>query len=178
MRLLLVAVLLGAGLVAWFVVRRRGTGLGGLGGRDQLQVIGTTRVGGRFLVALVRVPGRTLVVGASDKGLSLLSEIRDAGDDQLEALPDGVVRDAQGLLGAAPEAPRGLGDGGARGRGGAPFDNLLSEMLRGGQGAGYGPSVGAAPGGAEPGPRGGQSPLESPEARALRARLQRQQPSP
>jgi flagellar biogenesis protein FliO len=166
-----VVVLLGAGLVAWFVVRKRGEGFQLPGGRE-LQVIGTTRVGGRWLVALVRVPGRTLVVGASEKGLSLLSEIRDEGDDQLDALPEGLSRqlvDAKALLGASGAAETAGRGGRASAAAGAPFESLLSEMIRN--------NPGAVPTGSDSA-RGGQSPLESPEARALRARLQRQQPMP
>jgi flagellar biogenesis protein FliO len=170
-RLLLVIVLLGAALVGWYVIRRRAGGLNGLA-RDQLQVLGSVNVGGRYLVAMVRVPGRTLVVGATDKGLSLLSEIRDEGDDRLPALPEGLSRDPSGLFGGSPESSRGPIEGAGRGRNaGGPFDSVLFDMLRNGQLAG-------SPGPGEPPPRGGGSPVESPEARALRARLQRQQPLP
>ncbi|MFO0748840.1 MAG: flagellar biosynthetic protein FliO [Myxococcota bacterium] len=54
---------------------------------NQLAVLGQVRVAGRWSVALVRVPGKTLVLGATDKGLSLLSSIDDSDPtlDEAEA---------------------------------------------------------------------------------------------
>ena len=53
---------------------------------ETLEVVASTRVGGRWQVSLMRVPGRLLVIGATDKGLSLLAEL-DGQDGTAAALP-------------------------------------------------------------------------------------------
>lgn len=52
---------------------------------SQLAVLGQVRVAGRWSVALVKVPGKTLVLGATEKGLSLLSTIDETDPDLDEA---------------------------------------------------------------------------------------------
>jgi len=81
--LLALALLLAAAGAAWLLARQRR----GQGGRAAalrgLEVIQTLRLGGRFQVALVRAPGRLLVLGLSDKGVTLLTEL---DEDALPAL--------------------------------------------------------------------------------------------
>jgi flagellar biogenesis protein FliO len=45
--------------------------------RPVIEVLHSARIGGKWQVSLVRVPGKTLVLGVTDKGLSTLSEIED-----------------------------------------------------------------------------------------------------
>jgi flagellar biogenesis protein FliO len=47
-----------------------------------LEVASTIRVGSRWQVSLVRVPGRMLVVGSTDKGLELLTELYPDADEE------------------------------------------------------------------------------------------------
>lgn len=70
------ALLCGAAAIAWHWRGRR-PGLTGPGASDTLEVVCQRRLGGRWQVALMRVQGRLLVVGAGEKGLSLLAELDD-----------------------------------------------------------------------------------------------------
>lgn len=76
LRIVLMMTFLVVGLVAWYLTRRRQQGKSG-GATKALSLIGTVKIAGRWQVALVKVPGKTLVLGATDKGLSLLSELDD-----------------------------------------------------------------------------------------------------
>lgn len=65
---------------SWSQMARSGSG--------QIETLSTSRIFGKHMVGLVRVGGRVLVVGYSDKGLTLLTEL-----------------DENELLDGAPEAP-------------------------------------------------------------------------
>ena len=56
------------------------------GGDLTLEVASTIRVGAKWHVSLVRVPGRMLVVGSTERGLELLTELYPEGDE--EAMED------------------------------------------------------------------------------------------
>ncbi|MCB9787826.1 MAG: flagellar biosynthetic protein FliO [Deltaproteobacteria bacterium] len=75
-------VMAGAG---WVFLRDR-RGRGGLLRESPLELIASVRLGGRWPVSLVRVPGRLLVVGATDNGIALLTELDDELED--EVVPD------------------------------------------------------------------------------------------
>jgi len=78
--LVLLIGVLGAG--ALLVAKKKG-GVFGDASTKRLAVVETARVGGRFQVALVKAPGRLLVLGASEKGLTLLTELEpDALEDE------------------------------------------------------------------------------------------------
>lgn len=164
------------GAVAWLILRRRQSGPGASGDKA-IALVGSVRVAGRWQVALVRVPGKTLVVGATDKGLSLLSELDE--DVALESLPDEprLADPARRQPEAAAPiiSPRTVIDRVATDRGlGAPartsrpttappqesFSQLLDQLTR----------SGGAP--AAPAQR---DRLKTDEAIALRARLERHQ---
>jgi len=85
-RLAVVLAVLIAALGALAYLKRRGRGLGGPSARKELSLLGSLRLGGRAQVLLVRVPGRTLVLGSTEKGLNLLSTLDD--DELLEASDD------------------------------------------------------------------------------------------
>ena len=54
-----------------------------------LEVASTIRVGAKWQVSLIRVPGRVLVVGATERGLELLTELYPEGDEEaMEELLD------------------------------------------------------------------------------------------
>lgn len=79
---MMVTVLGGLGL-AWVFMRKRQTAKNGKDG-PAMALVGQLRVGGRWQVALVKVPGKTLVLGATDKGLNLLTTIEE-GDLEAQA---------------------------------------------------------------------------------------------
>lgn len=79
---MMVTVLGGLGL-AWVFMRKRQTAKHGKDG-PAMSLVGQLRVGGRWQVALVKVPGKTLVLGATDKGLNLLTTIEE-GDLEAQA---------------------------------------------------------------------------------------------
>jgi flagellar biogenesis protein FliO len=85
--LLLASVLVLAGAVWVFLRDRRGQR------RPQnanpLELIASVKLGGRWPVSLVRVPGRLLVVGATDSGVALLTELEDDLDDEVVSEADG-----------------------------------------------------------------------------------------
>ena len=188
---MMLTVLIG-GAVAWFFMRRRQLAKGG-GTTKSLALIGTVKIAGRWQVALVKVPGKTLVLGATDKGLSLLSELDDElelGQDETEhdelvkrirdddtvaftsADPRAGAASPRGPTGHRPTDPLGLRSAhttlspGARpitGRAPEPFDRLLDQLTRG--------TADTTP----PGPS--RERLKTDEALALRARLERHQPT-
>lgn len=79
---MMVTVLGGLGL-AWVFMRKRQTAGKNKDG-PAMSLVGQLRVGGRWQVALVKVPGKTLVLGATDKGLNLLTTIEE-GDLEAQA---------------------------------------------------------------------------------------------
>jgi len=48
---------------------------GGHGGRPLLSVLNTVRIGGKHQLSLIEVPGKLLVIGVTEKGLTTLTEI-------------------------------------------------------------------------------------------------------
>lgn len=85
MRIVMMMTILGGGALAWFLLRRR-QGRVGPSASNSLSLMGSVRVAGRWQVALVKVPGKTLVLGATEKGLTLLSELDE--DALLETAAD------------------------------------------------------------------------------------------
>jgi len=79
---MMVTVLAGLGIA--FVFMRKRQLAGKEGKAPTMSLVGQLRIGGRWQVALVKVPGKTLVLGATDKGLSLLSTLDD-GDVEAQA---------------------------------------------------------------------------------------------
>lgn len=113
---MMVTVLGGLGL-AYVFMRKRQTAQKGKDG-PAMSLVGQLRVGGRWQVALVKVPGKTLVLGATDKGLNLLTTIEEGDleaqaelrrldrDQSTASLPDtSDLPDLPGLA-AARERPR------------------------------------------------------------------------
>lgn len=64
-----------AALLAWWYQKRTVAKRAAGGVDTTIEVLSSTRVAGRFQVSLVRVPGAILVLGVSDKGLTLLTEL-------------------------------------------------------------------------------------------------------
>lgn len=105
----------------------------------ELRLVGHVRVAGRWQVALVRVPGRTLVLGSTEKGLSLLATLEDEApastddedafelsaparrDDSVDSLLGQLVRPAAPAAArrAAPPAPVQ-----------EPFEHFLDQLTR------------------------------------------------
>jgi len=134
----------------------------------ELAVVGQVRVAGRWSVALVKVPGKTLVVGATDKGLSLLSTIGeedipgDSADERLEeqafepASARGVDYQTSRAVPPRPPMP------GSPASSTEPFGRLLDQLVRSEREA----------------PPAARERMKTPEASALRARLERYQTGP
>ncbi len=75
-----------AGVTVW--LKRRGVGATAARPKVDVELISATRLGGgKFQVGVVRVAGRTLVVGMADHGMSLLCEL-DEMDLRTEAAHD------------------------------------------------------------------------------------------
>ncbi|HIA03161.1 MAG TPA: hypothetical protein EYN06_00770 [Myxococcales bacterium] len=70
------ALLLLTGVGLWLKKRANSSVGNNKGGT--IETIATARVAGKHVISLVRVPGRILVVGMGEKGLSLLTEIDDS----------------------------------------------------------------------------------------------------
>lgn len=170
--MLMVAFLVGAPVV-WYLTRKRQVA-GKAGPGKSLTLLGSLKVAGRWQVALVKVPGKTLVLGATDKGLSLLTEVDDDAldDDRSDDLAAHVRPDDTVSLSSRAPHSRVATDpllGSTRPRtdrpmtrpestSSEPFGRLLDQLSR------SGPS----------------SPVrerpKTDEAVALRARLERHQP--
>jgi flagellar biogenesis protein FliO len=93
--LFLMALLGGAGFLAY---RKKKDDVQ-MAGDLTLEVASTIRIGAKWQVSLVRVPGRILVVGATERGLELLTELYPEGDDE-------VMDDLLSVASAAP-SPQG-----------------------------------------------------------------------
>ena len=101
-RVLLVVLLLVAGVAALMFLKRKGSAALATkrGDAYALKVVSTVRVAGRWQVALVKVPGKTLVLGTTDKGLSLLTTL-----DPEDELDEGEFAVAQVEPPIAPPLP-------------------------------------------------------------------------
>ena len=90
-----VMLLLLAGVAVW--LRRRAARTPGLAVAPTIETLCTTRVAGKHAVSLIRVGGRILVVGVSEKSLTLLTELDDG---EIEAAkPQGTRADkSQNLM--------------------------------------------------------------------------------
>lgn len=178
--------LLGAGVAALWFLRKKGAKGGGKRAPD-LELLGSLRVGGRWQVSLVRVPGKTLVLGATDKGLTLLATLGE-GDDAVtaEAVAWPEVDEGE-LLGyasppAAPRAPAPAPDLDLTGSSAGFFNRLLDQLAGEAAPSAATPSQAA---GAEPRPAAATTGVgraiparerpPTPQAEALRARLERVQ---
>jgi flagellar biogenesis protein FliO len=190
---IMMTVLAGLGLAFMVMRKRQGDKRGKAA--PAMSLIGQLRVAGRWQVALVKVPGKTLVLGTTDKGLSLLSTLED-GDveaqaelaaldrkpvtDDLAALvgdddrvnvrtpsrqgPPSDLLGALAPLGPLPPRtpltePR---------RSSEPFGRLLEELTRDTPKAAATTVTGPIPGAF-------RDRMKTPEAQALRARLERYQ---
>jgi flagellar biogenesis protein FliO len=90
--LLLLAGVLGLGGAVFIYMRDRQSGRRAEHA-NPLELIASVRLGGKWPVSLVRVPGRLLVVGATDSGVALLAELEDDLDDEVVAGEDGYEDD-------------------------------------------------------------------------------------
>ncbi len=72
-------ILLLAAVAAWWLGRRRERP--GTLASPRLRVLSSLRLGGKWQVSLVQVPGGLLVVGATDKGVTLLTELGPAPNE-------------------------------------------------------------------------------------------------
>jgi len=193
---IMMTVLAGLGLA--FMVMRKRQGDKRTKAAPAMSLLGQLRVAGRWQIALVKVPGKTLVLGTTDKGLSLLSTLDDGDVEaqaELAALDrEPVTDDLAALVGdddrvnvrtpARERAPSDLlaalaplgppGTPPARTplteprRSSEPFGRLLEELTR------DTPKT-AATTVSGPIPGAFRDRMKTPEAQALRARLERYQ---
>ncbi|MEZ4265449.1 MAG: flagellar biosynthetic protein FliO [Myxococcota bacterium] len=91
--LLLLAGMLGLGGAAFIYLRDRRKHRSAERA-NPLELIASVRLGGKWPVSLVRVPGRLLVVGATDSGVALLAELEDDLDDEVVAEDEEYDRDS------------------------------------------------------------------------------------
>ncbi len=190
---IMMTVLAGLGLA--FMVMRKRQGDKRTKAPPAMSLVGQLRVAGRWQIALVKVPGKTLVLGTTDKGLSLLSTLEDGDVEaqaELAALDRKPVGDTnndlaalvgdddrvnvrtparQGppsdLLGAlAPLGPRTPLTEPRRSS--EPFGRLLEELTRDTSKSNATTVTGPIPGAF-------RDRMKTPEAQALRARLERYQ---
>ena len=82
------AVVVGALLVAFYVIRRFLQKDGGGSGNSLIRVIANQYIGVKKNIALVEVPGAVLVLGISNDRINLLTKIED------QALLDGIQANA------------------------------------------------------------------------------------
>jgi len=85
---ILVLLLVAGGAAAFFIKRNNKPAAPSKRGDTTLKVVNSVRVAGRWQVALVQVPGKTLVLGATDKGLSLLTTLEPDEDLDAFELPE------------------------------------------------------------------------------------------
>ncbi|TNF36079.1 MAG: hypothetical protein EP329_05560 [Deltaproteobacteria bacterium] len=85
--LLALALVLAIGAAAVYTATTRAPEAPAASEPDPLELLGTLAVGDRWQVALVRVPGKTLVLGTTSHGLSLLTTLGD-DEDVVEAIPE------------------------------------------------------------------------------------------
>lgn len=83
-----IALLLLAGVGFW--LKRRGAAGGKSVKSPTIETIASTRIAGKHLVSLVRVPGRVLVVGVGENGFNLLTEL-----DETDLAESGENRTAE-----------------------------------------------------------------------------------
>ncbi len=187
-RVVIILTLLVGGALGLMLMKSKRPGAKG-GKAPVLEVLGQVRVAGRWQVALVKVPGKTLVLGANEKGLNLLSTIDaedaiEAGldDDELVAAVTADDRIDVGRSRPRPDAALGRSETprpgpdarlqspadprtayartDTRSSPSEPFGRLLDELTRG------------AP---ATGPSAARDRVKTDEAQALRARLERYQ---
>jgi flagellar biogenesis protein FliO len=184
---MMVTVLAGLGIA--FVLMRKRQLAGKHRTAPTMSLLGQLRIGGRWQVALVKVPGKTLVLGATDKGLNLLSTLDD-GDLEAQAelarldgtqsnradlrgnraeaeLPDldALVTDTDRVSLRADTTPPRPSPSRPLTRPPEPFARLLDELNQL-------PRTSSATG---PIPTAQRDRMKTPEAQALRARLERYQ---
>lgn len=85
---------------AGFLAYRKRQDEGAQDGDLTLEVASTIRIGAKWQVSLLRVPGRILVVGATERGLELLTELYPEGD---AGGMDELLQDVQPLHAPAPQ---------------------------------------------------------------------------
>ena len=78
--LILIVLLVAGGAAVYFMKRGGSPSVSAKRNGKQLEILSSVRVAGRWQVALVKVPGKTLVLGATEKGLTLLTTL-DVDDD-------------------------------------------------------------------------------------------------
>lgn len=129
-----------------------------------LEVASTIRVGNRWQVSLVRVPGKILVVGSTDKGLELLTELYTDGDedamDDLLAMASHPEPQPSGRTQAAPMPVAATAPATAEGADGADVFDALADVS---------PRYDAPPSGGvygRPGRRQAAAPEPTPSAKA------------
>jgi flagellar biogenesis protein FliO len=83
--LILIVLLVAGGAAIYFMKKGSGPRVNAKRSGKQLEILSSVRVAGRWQVALVKVPGKTLVLGATEKGLTLLTtlDVDDDLDDEL-----------------------------------------------------------------------------------------------
>ncbi|MCC6623440.1 MAG: flagellar biosynthetic protein FliO [Deltaproteobacteria bacterium] len=186
-RIVIMLLVLAGGVVALVAWRKKKAGATARP-HAELAVLSQVRVAGRWSVALVKVPGKTLVLGATDKGLSLLSTLgeddipgtTDEERDEERAFEPGAGRASAG---APPRPPLPASST-------EPFGRLLDQLARTDREASSrdvaretsrdplrDPPPVREPTGQGFGVGAYRDRMKTPEANALRARLERfQQP--
>jgi len=81
------------GAAAWYLRRRRGGGGRGARGARTIDIITAKRIGPRQSLLLVDVGGQTILIGATEKGMSRLAMIRQ--EDEIEALGGEALADEE-----------------------------------------------------------------------------------
>ena len=76
---------------AMYYAKRKQKTTGPLKQSRTMSLVDTLRLGGRYSISLVHVPGRLLVIGSTDKGMNLLTEISER--EALNEQPNPTVQD-------------------------------------------------------------------------------------
>ena len=90
--LMALAVVVGALLVAFYVIKRFLKRDGGGAGNPLIRILASQYIGIKKNIALVEVPGAVLVLGISNDRISLLTKIED--QDLLNGIKDNTLRNA------------------------------------------------------------------------------------
>ena len=76
---------------AMYYAKRKQKATGPLKQSRTMSLVDTLRLGGRYSISLVHVPGRLLVIGSTEKGMNLLTEMSEG--EALAGQPNQTVQD-------------------------------------------------------------------------------------